>query len=106
MKKEEILAMSRKENKNKDIYEIEVENKGCKIAVICMLILICIYYCYEIITGKGQNYTLYSLISIYCTILYGYKAIKLEKRRKLHTFCAVLWGLMTIILILQYFKVI
>ena len=106
MKKEEILEMSRKENKNKDVYEIEVENKGCKIAALSMLILISIYYCYEIISGQGQNYTLYSLISIYCTILYGYKAIKLEKRRKLHILCSVLWGFVTIMLILEYFKVI
>ena len=106
MKKEEILAMSRKENKKKDVYEIEVENKGCKIAVLCMLFLITFYYCYEIIIGKGQNYTLYSLLAIYCTIIYGYKAIKLEKRRKLHILCTVLWGFMTITLILEYFKVI
>lgn len=106
MKKEEILAMSRKENKNKDIYEIEVENKGCKIAALAMLILITVYYCYEIFTGKGQNYTLYSLVSIYCTVAYGYRSIKLEKRRGLYAFCTIIWGLMTIALILEYFKVI
>ena len=33
MKKEEILEMSRKENKQKDVYEIEVESKACKIAL-------------------------------------------------------------------------
>ena len=106
MKKEEILEKSRKENKKKDVYKIEVESKGCKIAVLCMVILISFYYCYEIITEKGQNYTLYSLISLYCTVLYGYKGLKLEKRRKLYIFCSVTWGFVTIMLILKYFQVI
>lgn len=106
MKKEEILEMSRKENKKKDIYEIEIETKGCKIAVLAMLILTSIYYCYEIFTSKGQNYSLYSIIAIYCTVLYGYKAIKLEKRKPLHITCSILWGLVTIITILTYFGVI
>ena len=104
MKKEEILAKSRKENKNKDVYEIEVESKGSRIALICMLILITVYYCYEIFTGKGENYTLYSLIALYCSVVYGYKAIKLEKNRKLHIFCSVLWGIVTIMVIYRYFR--
>lgn len=106
MKKEEILEKSRKENKKKDAYEIEVETQGCKYAAIAMVLLTTVYFCYEMIIGKGQNYTLYSIISIYCSIMYGYKAIKLEKCRKLHAFTSIIWGLMTIILILVYFKVI
>ena len=106
MKKDEILEISRKENKNKDIYEIEVETTGCKIAALTMLILTCIYYCYEIFTGKGQNYSLYSLIGLYCTVLYGYKAIKLDGKKKLHIFCSITWGLVTILAILSYFGVI
>ena len=103
MKKEEILELSRKENKSKDMYEIQIENTGCKIAVISMLVLITIYYCYEIFTGKGENYTLYSLISIFCTIVYGYKGIKLKDRKFLHVFCSIIWGILTIILIVKYF---
>ena len=79
MNKEQILEMSRKENKKKDVYEIEIESRGCKIAVIAMLILTTIYYCYEIFSAKGQNYALYSLLAVYCTILYGYKGIKYRR---------------------------
>ena len=106
MKKEEILEMSRKENKNKDIHEIEVETKGCKIAAIAMILLTTVYYCYEIFTAKGQNITLYSLITIYCSVIYGYKAIKIEKRRMFNICCSVIWTILTILLVLQYFKVI
>lgn len=104
MKKEEILEMSRKENKNKDVYEIDVENKGSKIAGLLMLILATVYYCYEMFIGRGENYSFYSLIALYCTVLYGYKAIKLEKRRTLHIVCSILWFVVTITTIMGYFK--
>ena len=106
MKKEEILEMSRKENKNRDMHEIQIENMGCKIAAITMLLLTTVYYCYEIFTAKGQNITLYSLITIYCAVMYEYKAIKIEKRRIFNISCSIIWTILTIVLVLQYFKVI
>ena len=106
MKKEEILEASKKENKNKDIYATQVEAKGANYAAICILILASIYFCYEIFTGKGQNPALYSIIAIYNSVLYGYKAIKIEEKRSLSAFTSIIWGLLTIMLVLQYFKVI
>ena len=106
MKKEEILKASIKENKKKDMYEIEMERKGAVIAAVSMVLLAGIYYSYEIISGKGSNPALYSLVTLYCTIVYGYKAIKVEKNRKLNTFTSIIWCLLTIVLVLSYFKVI
>ena len=106
MKKEEILEKSKKDNKKKDIYALEVESKGANYAGITMLILAFIYYTYEIMQGKGSNPALYSIITIYNTILYGYKAIKIKERRGLSITTSVVWGLLTIMLILSYFKVI
>lgn len=106
MKKEEILEASKKENKNKDIYAIEVEKKSSQLASLCMLILASIYFISEILTGKGQNPAFYSLIAIYSTISYGYKAIKIEEKRKLCGFTSIIWGLLTIMLVLEYFKAI
>ena len=105
MKKEEILEISKKENKNKDMYAIEVDAKGANFAGITMLILVAVYYTYEIISGKGSNPALYSIITIYNTVLYGYKAIKVKDKRALNIFTSVIWGLLTVILILSYFKV-
>ena len=105
MKKEEILEKSRKDNKKKDIYEIEVESKASTYASIAMLLLACTYYGYEIFSGKGTNPAFYSIISIYCAIFYGYKSIKSEKYRKLNVFTSFIWGLLTILLVLSYFKV-
>ncbi|MCR5146049.1 MAG: DUF6442 family protein [Clostridia bacterium] len=106
MNKEEILEESRKENKKKDVYEIEIENRGSKYAALAMLILITVYYVFEIFTGKGSNPALYSVIAIFSAVLYGYKAIKTEKRRGLHIFTSILWVAVTVILVLEYFKVV
>ena len=106
MKKEEILEASKKENKNKDMYAIQVEAKGATYAGITMLILAFVFYAYEIATGKGSNPALFSIITTYNAVLYGYKAIKIEDRRKLSIFTSVTWGILTIILILGYFELI
>ena len=106
MKKEEILEKSRKDNKKKDVYAIQVEAKGANIAGITMLLLAFIYYSYEIFTGKGSNPALYSIITIYNAVLYGYKAIKIKEKRGLWIATSVIWGLLTLILVLSYFKVI
>ena len=76
MKKEEILKISREENKNKDFAEIEIENKAVKFGVLGILILTTIYFCLEIFIKDNTNYGWYSLISLYCAIIYGYKGIK------------------------------
>lgn len=106
MKKDEILEMSRKENKKKDMYEIEVELKGATYAGISMLILALIYFTYEIAIGKGSNPAFYSIITIYNTVLYGYKAFKIKNKRNLSTLTSVIWGILTAMLILGYFKII
>ena len=104
MKKEEILEASKKENKKRDVYELEVESKGCQYGALSMLILTTVFYCYEIFTAKGSNPALYALIAIYCSVSFGYKAIKIDRAKKLHIFNSVTWALVTIILIIQYFK--
>lgn len=106
MKKEEILEASKKENKKKDMYEVQIEAKAGNYAAITILILAFIYYSYEIFKGNGSNPALYSIITLYNTVLFGYKGIKLEKCRKLNIFTAIVWGLLTIMLVLSYFKVI
>ena len=105
MKKEEILEASKKENKNKDIYCKEVEVKGATWAALCMLILTSIYFIFEIMSGKGQNVALYSIIAIYETVFSGYKAIKIEDKRKLNALTSVIWGILTVMLVLEYFHV-
>lgn len=106
MKKEEILEASKKENKKKDVYEIEIDSRAGQYAAISMLLLAFIFFTYEIASGKGSNPAFYSLITLFNTVVYGYKAIKLSNHRKLNAFTSITWGLLTIILLLEYFNVI
>lgn len=106
MDKEKILENSRRENKGKDMYALEVENQASKIAVVVMLVMALVYYCYEIFTGKGSNPAFYSLISVFNCVLYGYKAAKMEQNRKLSIFTCLVWGILTLLLVLSYFGVI
>lgn len=105
MKKEQILELSKKENKNKDIFIMQVDSKGTTYAVISMLILAFIFYIYEMKSGKGTNLAFYSIITCYNAILYGYRAIKIKEKRKLTIFTSAVWSILTIIFILEYFKV-
>ena len=91
---------------NKDKYEIEIEAKGANYAGITMLLLAFIYYSFEIFSGRGSNPAFYSIITVYNAILFGYKSIKLKKHRKLNIFTSVVWGLLTLMLVLDYFRII
>lgn len=105
MEKEKILESSRLENKGKDMYALEVEAKACRIASVAMLLLAFIYFSYEIFTGKGTNPAFYSMITVFNAVMFGYKAVKIEERRKLSIFTSAVWSLLTIMLVLSYFEV-
>ena len=90
--------------RKKDAYELEVDYKAGTWAAVAMLILACVYYSYEIFTGKGSNPAFYSLIALYCSIFYGVRGIKIEKNRKLNIFISIIWGLLSIMLIVAYFS--
>jgi len=106
MKKEEILEKSRKENKNKDMVTLQESYKGATYAAIAMVILAFVYFTCEIFQGKGTNYALYSLICMYNAVLNGWLAIKTKECRVLRIISAAIWGLLTVMLILEYFNVI
>ena len=100
MKKEEILEKARKENKQKDLACIEAENKAVKIAAIAMVFLATIYYALGImITGK-TNYGWYSMIALYCAIVFGIKGIK--TKNKFEIICGIIWLLAAVIMIYSY----
>lgn len=100
MKKEEILEASRNENKKKDLYEMEIENKAVKIAALALIILATIFYVAEITIKGVTNYGWYAMIALYCTILYGYKAIKIKKT--FHFVCTGIWLIVTALCVYSY----
>ncbi len=106
MKKEEILEKSRKENKNKDMVTLQESYKGATYAAIAMVLLAFVYFTYEMLQGKGTNYALYSLICMYNAVLNGWLALKVKESKVLRIINFAIWGLLTIMLVLEYFNVI
>ena len=106
MKKEEILEKSRKENKNKDMVTLQESYKGATYAAIAMVLLAFIYFSYEMLQGKGTNYALYSLICMYNAVLNGWLALKVKESKVLRIINFAIWGLLTIMLVLEYFNLI
>jgi len=100
MKKEEILEMSRKENQNKDLVRIQIENKAVKFAALSIVILATVYFCMEIFIQGKTNYGWYSIISLYCAIFFGYKGFKDHK--KVNLIAGLAWTLCTIGFIISY----
>ena len=98
--------MEKKSKRVVDPYTKEVEATGSNIACGAMLILAFIYFIYEIAKGRGINAGFYSIISLYNAVAFGYRALKLEKNRKLNIVTSIIWSILTIMLILDYFKVI
>jgi hypothetical protein len=95
MEKEKILEMSRKENKNKDIAELDVEKKANNIAVIVGSIFALILILWQAVTKNGVNYGIAAIVEIMCAVSSCYKYLCLK--RKKHLLLAIYFILISII---------
>ena len=102
MDKEKILEASRKDNQNKDYAEIENNNKATEYATIGIIILSSIYFIMELSIKGKVNYVWYSILAVFNSIFFGYKAIK--EKKKQHIFYVVVWGIAAIILVAIFIK--
>lgn len=80
MNKEEILAKSRAENKNKDVYEQEILKQASKSAVIVQMALAAIFFVTQIFVGKGINWGLWALVFSANMTINWVKYIKLRRQ--------------------------
>jgi hypothetical protein len=101
MDKEEILQASRKENQNKDIYELEITRKGQRIgglAAICIaFILINVD---RLRYDAGTNYGYFMILTASAAGMFIYKAIKLKQKHEI--LVAMIWTLATIYTLIMY----
>ena len=99
------MKKEKQRKKDQELFK-QVDYKGCEYAAISMIFLTFIYFIYDIFAGKDTNPAFYSIITIFNAVLFGYRAIKVKNSRKLNIITSFIWGLLTIMLILEYFKVI
>ena len=83
MNREEILAMSREENGDKDLFELEVNKKANGIGVIAGAIICGILFTIEIIVCGTYNLGLWSIIAVMNSGIYLYSGITLKDKGKL-----------------------
>ena len=83
MNKDEILAKSRAENKNKDVYEQEVLKQASRSAVVVQMALATVFFVTQIFAGGGINWGLWALVfSVNMTTCWA-KYIKLHRKNEL-----------------------
>lgn len=83
MQKEDILAKSRNENKDKDLFEKEVEVNAASIGSLVAAALATIFFTVQILVGKGMNYGLYAIVFAMPAASNIIKAIRMKRRRYL-----------------------
>ena len=86
--------------KKDKITELEVQNKAVKFGVLGIIVMTTTFYILEVALLNCQNYGWYSILAIYCTIIYGYKAIKLKN--KSYALISLIWSITTIVCIYNY----
>jgi hypothetical protein len=91
MNKEEILAKSREENKNRDIAEIDNIKKASRFAVIFTLSFFCIYSLLSIFADKPMNHALTASVTGMAFSTNLHRSIKNQKSDVI--ICAVLTGI-------------
>lgn len=96
MKKEEILAKSKEENRKKDPYKMEVQSKAERVSGLGTLALATILFVIEGATGNDFNFGLYAVLTSFGGFSSLVKAIYLRRKRDI--FFAVVYLTATIIL--------
>lgn len=83
MNRDEILAKSRAENKNKDIYEQEVLKQASKSAVVVQMFLATLFFVTQIFTGGDINWGLWAIVFSSNMTINWVKYIKLRRDNEL-----------------------
>ena len=60
--REEVLAKSRAENQNKDIYSAEVIKQGAKAAMVVQMAVAAVFFVGQLLAGRGVNWGLWARV--------------------------------------------
>lgn len=83
MTKEEILEKSRNENKNQDIYDLEIQNKAARYSIYAASILCCLLIILQGIVKKVIPFELLMVLSGMESVLFIVKYVKMHKKHEL-----------------------
>ncbi|MBQ8826727.1 MAG: hypothetical protein IJ007_06515 [Oscillospiraceae bacterium] len=103
MNREEILAKSRKENKERDPYQLEIDNKACKLALGIIILFSAIIYALNIFTGKGILAEMFAPVAIINAVLYTSRHVHAEEKNKATLFLMIGWLFAAVLLVITAF---
>jgi hypothetical protein len=98
--REEILAKSRNENKDKDLYEKEIQVKAGNMGACAAAILATIFFSIQIVVGGGINLGLHAVFCSVPATGYIFKAVNMKRKRDI--IVSVIWIAVTLILSIAY----
>lgn len=97
MNKEEILATSRRENKDRDLYQQENDYKAMNCALTVIIIFITLLLLLHFFAGNGFRVELYAPVGIYNAILYTYRYVKANEKKKSDLVVLLCWCFVSVI---------
>ena len=100
MNKEEILAASRRENRDKDVAELELARRAQFIGGITSVMVAFVLLGAEFLVRGEKGYGYMLIVFASNMALWIYRAIM--KRKKADIFLAVLWTAMTVYTVIMY----
>ena len=89
MDKEKILELSRKENENRDPYELEVQNRAGNIAGLCMTLVMLILFVSKFIFRGEYDFGIFSLTAVMTAARYVCYGVKFKRKDQL--ICGIVW---------------
>ena len=94
--KDEILAKSRKENKDKDLFKIEVQTNAGNVGSIAAIILATFFFLIQSLIGDGWDFGLYAVIFSISAATFIVRAIRMK--RKSDIVLSIIYTLATLVL--------
>jgi len=83
MNKEEILAKSRQENKDRDLYELSIDKNASRVGIIVMYMIVFILTMVNVFQNGRLSFALWTVAFSVDTSMYIYKAVKLRTKKSI-----------------------
>ena len=93
MEKEKILEMSRKENKDQDLYALQIAKLGESISLITIVIFCTLIFVLNIFAGNGFKMELYTPVTIFNAVQYTIKYKMSDENKKTNRFAMICWSI-------------
>lgn len=100
MKKEEILAKSREENRKNDPYQAEIQRRSSSFSGVVVVFLSTILFVIQLVMDRGFNFGLYAVAFAYGATDFLVRYFYLRRRREL--LFGVIYLVITVILIILH----